>query len=58
MNFPQELAHCSKCYEEFLFSSCNVVINIITQSGWKRKAYNAAAVMGQITTDGGHSYEP
>ena len=42
------LARCSKCNEEFLFSSCNKVI-LHNQNGKERHtwAYNAAAVMGR-----------
>ena len=50
------LACCSKCNEEFLFSSCNKVI-FHNQNGKERQtwAYNAAAVMEQMATGGGHS---
>ena len=50
------LAHCAKCNEEFLFSSCNKVI-LHNQNGKERHTwvYNAAAVMGQMATGGGHS---
>ena len=42
------LACCSKCNEEFLFSSCNEVI-LHNQNGKERHtwAYNAVAVMGR-----------
>ena len=42
------LACCSKCNEEFLFSSCNEVI-LHNQNGKERHtwAYNEAAVMGR-----------
>ena len=50
------LARCSKCNEEFLFSSCNKVI-LHNQDGKERLTwdYSAAAVMGQMATGGGHS---
>ena len=50
------LACYSKCIEEFLFSSCIKVI-LHNQNGKERStwAYNAAAVMGQMATGGGHS---
>ena len=50
------LTRCSKCNKEFLFSSCNKVI-LHNQDGKERLtwAYNAAAVMGQMATGGGHS---
>ena len=50
------LARCSICNEEFLFSSCNKVI-LHNQNGKERHTwvYNAAAVMGQMATGGGHS---
>ena len=49
------LARCSKCNEEFLFSSCNKVI-LHNQDGKGRStwAYNAAVVMEQMATGGGH----
>ena len=49
------LACCSKCNEEFLFSSCNKVI-LHNEDGKERStwAYSAAAVMGQMATGGGH----
>ena len=50
------LATCSKCNEEFLFSSCDKV-TLRYDNGKERPtwAYNAAAVMGQMATGGGHS---
>ena len=50
------LATCSKCHEEFLFSSCNKVV-IHNHDGKERPtwAYNVAAVMGQMATGRGHS---
>ena len=45
------LARCSKCNEEFLFSSCNEVM-LHNQNGKERHTlpYNATAVMGQMAT--------
>ena len=50
------LATCSKCNEEILFSSCNKVV-LYNHDGKERPtwAYNAAAVMGQMATGGGHN---
>ena len=50
------LATCPKCNEEILFSSCNKVA-LHNHDGKERPtwAYNAAAVMGQMATGGGHS---
>ena len=50
------LATCSKCNEEILFNSCNKV-TLQNNKGKERPtwAYNAAAVMGQMATGGGHS---
>ena len=50
------LATCSNCNEEILFSSCNKVV-LYNHDGKERPtwAYNAAAVMGQMATGGGHN---
>ena len=50
------LATCSKCNEEILFNSCNKVV-LYNHDGKERTtwAYNAAAVMGQMATGGGHN---
>ena len=50
------LATCSKCNEEILFNSCNKV-TLHNNKGKERSTwvYNAAAVMGQMATGGGHS---